>query len=146
MRIGLLECGRKKRAVKSKAKDLYISPYFLKGRRYVERCYDKWFILSAKHRLLNPETEIEPYDETLKEKSAEARRLWSAETFSQIKKELVEPEKYELFFHAGKEYRHYLIPLCEKGGYKCHTPLKGKRIGEQQQIYNEYNEKKLSLM
>jgi len=146
MRVGLLECGNKKLPAKAKAKDLYISPYFLKGREYVERCYDKWFILSSKHRLLNPETEIEPYNETLKEKSATERRRWSVEIFSQIKKELTEPEKHELFFHAGKEYRQYLIPFCEKAGYKCHIPMKGKRIGEQQQIYNEYNEKRLCLM
>lgn len=146
MRIGLLACVSKKISQKAKAKKIYCSPYFLKGRGYVGRCYDKWFILSTKHYLLNPETEIEPYNETLKEKSTEEKKRWAEEVFAQIKREFPEPSGYELFFHAGNEYRKYLIPLCEKAGYKCKVPLKGEKIGEQMHIYDECNKKKSCLM
>ena len=48
---------------------MYISDLFIKARRYVETHYDKWFILSAKYHLVEPETSMEPYDETLNEKT-----------------------------------------------------------------------------
>lgn len=146
MRIGLLGCVKKKKDEKAMAKDLYCSAYFIKGREYVERCYDRWFILSARHHLLDPNKVILPYNETLKEKNAEERKAWSAHVLEQIKEELKNPERYELFFHAGIEYRHYLVPLCEQAGYKWHIPLEGKRIGEQQKIYDEWNKKKSCLM
>src|SRR3546814_12989825 len=54
------------------------SPWFQKARAYVERQGGAWFILSAKHGLIAPETVIAPYDETLGAMKAGARRLWGA--------------------------------------------------------------------
>src|SRR3546814_11212990 len=58
--------------------DLYASPWFQKARAYGERQGGAWFILSAKHGLIAPETVIAPYDETLGAMKAGARRLWGA--------------------------------------------------------------------
>src|SRR3546814_2674569 len=56
------------------ARDLYASPWFQKARAYVERQGGAWFILSAKHGLIAPETVIARYDETLGAMKAGARR------------------------------------------------------------------------
>ena len=65
MRIGIVACSKTKLATPAPAKDLYTSPLFKAARAYCERTYDRWFILSALHGLVEPETVIEPYDVTL---------------------------------------------------------------------------------
>lgn len=135
IRIGLVGCVKKKVNMRSRAKDLYISNLFIKARKYVEIHYDKWFILSAKHHLVEPETYIEPYDETLNEKTVKERKEWSKIVFNQIKDKLPNPSEYELYFHAGVRYREFLIPLLTEAGYSCKVPLKGMGIGEQLSWY-----------
>ena len=44
----------------AKAKDLYTSDWFRKARAYVEHRGGPWFILSAEHGLVDPETVIGP--------------------------------------------------------------------------------------
>jgi len=134
-RVGFAGCAKQKRNTRSRAKDLYISNLFIKARQYVESNYDRWFILSAKYGLVEPEAYIEPYDETLNEKTVEERRKWSKRVFSQIISKLPNSSQYELYFHAGAKYREFLIPLLVEVGYSCKVPLKGMKIGEQLSWY-----------
>lgn len=136
VRVGLLACVKNKRHTEAKAKDLYVSHYFNKGRSYVERCYDRWYILSAKYYLLNPEELIQSYEKTLKKMPIEERREWSKKVFNQISSEFPNPRSCSLFFHTGKEYREFLIPLLRTSGYKCNVPLEGLSIGKQMQLYD----------
>ena len=101
--------------------------------------YDRWFILSAKYRLVEPETYIELYDETLNDKTAVERREWSEAVFDQIAYKFPDSGAVELYFHAGARYREFLIPLLTKAGYSCEVPLKGLRIGEQLAWYNKHS-------
>jgi hypothetical protein len=55
---------------------LHLAP--IPGRRaYVERTSDRWFILSAKLGLVDPDTVLEPYDVTLDSVTPAERRAWS---------------------------------------------------------------------
>jgi hypothetical protein len=139
-RIGLVACVKQKRAPKSQAKDLYVSELFVKARKYSETHYNRWFILSAKYRLVEPETCIEPYDETLNDKTAAERREWSEAVSDQIAQKFPSPTTVELYFHAGTKYREFLIPLLTKAGYSCKVPLQGLRIGEQLAWYKRHLE------
>jgi len=139
-RIGLIGCVKKKRSFRSPAKDLYTSDLFIKARRYAEANYDKWFILSAKHHLVEPETITDPYDETLNDKTAQERREWSRTVFEQIRRELPDPSSALLCFHAGKRYREFLIPLLVKAGYSFKVPLEGLGIGKQLAWYKRHLE------
>ena len=71
--IALVGCGAAKQDLDDgeivPAKDLYTSPYFSLKREYAVECCDEWKILSAKHGLLDPETEIETYDASLNPRS-----------------------------------------------------------------------------
>ena len=136
-KIGFIGCVKKKIKIGAQARDLYISDLFLKARSYVEKHYDKWFILSAKYHLLEPETFIEPYDETLNDKTAEERQRWSMIVFNQIRDKLPTPSSCGLFFHAGKRYREFLIPLLTEAKYSCRVPLEGLGIGKQLAWYKE---------
>lgn len=137
-RIGFVGCVKRKRESKCQAKDLYISDLFVKARKYVERRYDKWFILSAKYHLVEPETIIEPYDETLNEKGIEERREWARIVFNQIRQRFPDPSLYKLYFHAGMRYREFLIPLLNRAKYSCEVPLEGLKIGEQLSWYKRH--------
>lgn len=99
--------------------------------------YDRLFILSAKYGLIEPEDYIEPYNETLNEKTVKERREWSNMVFNQIKDKLPNPSLYELYFHAGARYREFLILLLIKAGYLCKVSLKGMKIGEQLARYKK---------
>ncbi len=75
--IALVSCVKKKRAARCPAQDLYDSDLFRKMRCYAKQHSDRWFILSAKYGLLSPETEIEPYEQTLNNMRIRDRREWA---------------------------------------------------------------------
>jgi hypothetical protein len=63
--IGLVACCKTKLAHRAPARELYAGTLFKLARAYVERRCEGWAILSAKHGLLLPGQEIEPYEQTL---------------------------------------------------------------------------------
>lgn len=63
MKVGLVGCVKSKRGTAAPARDLYTSALFRGRRRYVELTCDRWFILSARHGLVEPEEILEPYDD-----------------------------------------------------------------------------------
>jgi len=137
-RIGLVGCVGEKRSSKSRAKELYTSDLFVKARRYSEKHYDRWLILSAKYQLLGPETCVEPYDETLNDKTVAERKEWSEAVFGQIANRFPDARAVKLYFHAGARYWEFLIPPLRKAGYSCETPMQGLRIGEQLAWYKKH--------
>lgn len=66
-RIAIVGCGAAKADVEEAvpAKDLYSSSYFSLKRELSEETCDAWYILSAKHGVISPDEEIEPYDASL---------------------------------------------------------------------------------
>ena len=127
-RIVLISCVSKKLPYKSKAKDLYTtSPWFKLSYKYaVSLSSDKIFILSAKYGLLNPEQEIEPYNETLNTKSTQEIKDWAQEVIIDLKKQ-TDLGKDEFIFLAGTKYRKFLILHIKN--YKI--PMQGLTIGRQ---------------
>lgn len=143
MDVVLIGCSKQKRNEKSKAIDLYTSPYFVKRRAYAEKVIkaDEVFILSAKHKLLAAETMIYPYDLSLNNFTRDKRRTWAEEVLVQIKGKIQIDD--EIFILAGKSYYEFLAPLLKKEGYYNVTlPLKGKGgIGLQMKWLNNELEK-----
>ena len=73
--IILISCASKKHSTKMQAKDLYNSVLFKSSLEYANSIkHDKIYILSAKHHLLDLETQIEPYDVTLSYISPKSRK------------------------------------------------------------------------
>lgn len=138
MRVGLVGCVKAKRAVASPAEDLYVSTLFAGRRRYVERTCDRWFVLSAKHGLLEPTTLVEPYDETLKTKGRLERRRWSESVLEQLDAALGDVAGAIFEVHAGAEYRdHGLTAGLLARGARVEVPVEGLRIGEQLAFYTK---------
>ncbi len=75
--IYLVSCVSRKRELACEARDLYVSEFFCKARRYVEASGCPWFILSAEHGLVAPNQVIAPYECTLNRMRVADRRAWA---------------------------------------------------------------------
>lgn len=132
-KIVLISCVSKKLAHKAKARDIYVSPLFRMNLRFARSFMpDNIFILSAKYGLLDLEKEIEPYNETLNEKTNEQIKEWANNILQDLEK-AVDLDKDEFIFLAGENYRKYLIP--EIKNYQI--PMKGLGIGRQLKFLKE---------
>lgn len=127
--ITLVACVSKKLDHPAPAANLYISPWFVKARRYAELTSDLWFILSAKYGLLNPDQIIEPYEQTLNQMTRDQRQDWANSVFWPLMTAVGGAEG-KIIFLAGQKYRSYLARWLD-GRFTIETPLAGLGIGQQ---------------
>ena len=125
----LVSCVGKKVLAPTKARDLYVSDWFKKARQYVENTRDPWYILSAEHGLVDPDTVIAPYEKTLNTMGISERRAWAMRVVDRMQVTLPDCEKIVVF--AGARYREFLIDYLRKRAPSVEIPLEGLRIGEQ---------------
>ena len=127
--ICLVACARSKAASRAAAKDLYVSSLFRKASAFASEHFDRWYILSAKYGLLEPERVVEPYDKTLNNMTRQERKLWAREVLSDLLSRIAPGD--EITFLAGQRYREHLMLWLSARGHSVHVPLAGMRIGEQ---------------
>jgi len=139
MEIGLVSCTKSKREQAAKPADLYMeSTFFQKAREYVEANHDSWYVLSAKHHLLDPDgPPIEPYDDTLSGASVNRKRDWAQTVHEQLQENNLLTDGTRLVFHAGRDYYDELLPLLESSQVDVETPTDGLRYGETLAWYND---------
>jgi len=128
MEIGLVSCTKTKREQAAKPADLYMpSTFFSKAREYVETNHDRWYILSAKHHLLDSSgPPIEPYNDTLSGAPVARKREWAETVYEQLEEEgLLDDNR--LVFHAGRDYYSELIPLLNDTSVNVATPTRSAR-------------------
>ncbi len=109
-RIALVACGAAKLRHRAPAKDLYIGPLFRAARAYAESCCDHWYILSAKHGLVDPETEIEPYDQEMS-KDEQILSRWGESVCGALHDEWGSVANVTWVLLAGERYLRALRPL-----------------------------------
>ncbi len=132
-KIILISCVKKKLNQKAKTKELYISSLFKKSFKYAQLLKpDNIFILSAKYGLLDLDKEIEPYEETLNNKSPNEIRNWAIKVIVQLKERL-NLNKDEVIIFAGKNYYKFLLPYIKN--YRL--PLEGLSLGNRMKFLNK---------
>ena len=137
MKLGLISCTKSKQTFPCSAAQMYQpSNLFSKAYAYAIRHYDQTCILSAKYGLLFPEDPIEPYEQTLKNMGVQVKKAWSRKVLAQMDKRLSLSPGDEVYIHAGKDYREYLIPGLKKRKLTVHVPLEGLSFGRQLQWYD----------
>lgn len=137
--IGLVSCVKSKRDEPAPPRDLYTSDYFEKMRRYAEKHHDEWYILSAKHGLLEPDADpIAPYDETLRNFSKAEQREWADRVREQMANARLLEQDVTLVVHAGKDYYEELLPLIEDDVETIEIPTEGLAIGKTKAWYNDH--------
>lgn len=134
--VVLVQCTATKRDEPSPARELYDpSPYFRRQRRYAEVAGDDWYILSAKYGLLEPDTEIEPYDISIAD--VDDRGTWGRKIGSEIfdryssrsgLTRTADAVRFEVL--AGKGYAAHFVPYLQDKGFTVCEPLEHLRIGE----------------
>lgn len=136
MRVGLVGCVKGKRGVALPARELYTSALFVGRRRYVERTCDRWFVLSAKHGLVDPDTVLEPYEETLKDASESRRRQWSQGVLQDLERRIGVLSGAVFEAHAGAAYLdHGLAVGLQQRGAVVERPTEGLQFGKQLAFY-----------
>ncbi len=125
----LVSCVKTKLRERAPAKELYVSPWFRKARAVVEGEGWRWFILSAKYGLVDPDAVIEPYEKTLNAMGRDKRIEWSREVMSALDPSLAGVDSIVIF--AGEPYRECLTPKLHERGITVHVPMEGLRSGKQ---------------
>lgn len=127
--ISLVSCVSVKRASPAPAKDLYQSTWFIKARAYVEANGARWFILSAKHGLVQPDEVISPYELTLNTMGIAERRNWARLVQKQMDERMPNAKCIEVL--AGQRYREFLMDYLRGRGTTVDIPMEGLPIGKQ---------------
>ncbi len=129
--VALVACVGEKLNHAAPARDLYVSQWFRKARRYAEQFADQWYILSALYGLIAPNEERTPYNATLNEMKVFDRLVWAERVWPQIRAAMPEPQRDRIVFLAGKHYRYHLAERLLVLGYEVEVPMEGLGIGEQ---------------
>ena len=111
---------------------------FAKAARYAAIC-DLWFVLSAKHGLVHPDTVIAPYDVKLgrshrdPEKDAPPIFAWAAAVRHALAAALTDVPNPHLVVLAGEQYRSMLrkAPGSTEVPWSHEVPMRGLGIGQQ---------------
>lgn len=123
-----LSCTKLKADHRCKAEEMYSeSTLFKLCLKYAETLTEKKniFILSAKHHVLRLSDEIEPYQLTLYDMSAEECEKWGEVCKKQMKQKGINFNEKAVFL-AGEKYYKYI-----KGTFRQEErPFDGKQIGQ----------------
>lgn len=145
VRVALIGCGKTKLDHAAPAKDLYTGNLFAAARAHVEAGgYDAWFVLSAKHGLVHPDTVIEPYDEKMPTTKA-PRERWATKVSwdlgGQFGEHVRSGGNVSLDVFAGKDYADFLgmgFSHVVRPAYTFNKPLAGLQIGERLAWFAEH--------
>lgn len=144
MKVGFVACSSSKLTRAAPAWQLYTSPLFRLSVAYLTQKVgvDRWYVLSAKHGLVAPETVLEPYDETLTKMGKAERQAWGERVAEQIYAEWRKCGiKWDITTLAGATYCQPLQkallaktnPRTVICALRFDDPLHGKAIGERLQ-------------
>lgn len=125
------------------ARDLYASPLWRSRRKYAEQYAEvagrPWYILSAKHGLLEPDTRIGWYNLDLGDLPAAERRAWSQRVVDALLERFPAMDGKVIEIHAGKDYVDFgLATGLQKAGAVVQRPLLGIPIGKHLGWYKEH--------
>lgn len=129
--IALVGCVKTKRPGVHPARDLYASPLFRYRRAYVEAQGVDWYILSAKHHLVDPAKPLRRYNLTLNEMSAADRREWGGTVVTQLRDRLGDLADVTFEIHAGARYVDAIADGLRAAGASFVVPAAGKGLGRQ---------------
>ena len=125
MKVALISCTSSKKEYPCKASEMYTpSPRFALAYQYAKQVADVVYVLSAKHGLLCENEVIEPYNETLNDKSTAERRSWASGVLKSLE-ERHSLETDEFIILAGRVYNEFLLSSLKRHS----LPLEGQSMG-----------------
>jgi hypothetical protein len=125
----LIACVKQKLDHPAPARDLYTSDLFRKEREYAARSGVPWFVLSAKHGLVDPDEQLEPYDLHLAKTPAAYRDSWGARVVLQLEGLESPLDGKVIELHAGAAYADAIRDRLAGRGAQVREPLQGLQLG-----------------
>ncbi len=135
--VVLVGCVKTKLDRSAPAQDLYTSPLFLKQRAYAESTGAPWFVLSAEHGLVRPETVLEPYERRLSAQPRDYRRAWGIRVVGQLTETIGPLDGKVVHLHAGSAYTDAIRDLLRSEGAEVEEPLRGLSLGKRLSWYRD---------
>lgn len=141
----LVACSAAKQPLRCTAENMYIGRNFRLSRELAQSLEADWWILSAKHGLIHPTTEIDPYDVTVPTRTGDdkerylrlrariANRMFAQFPNDQPRKMLVLAPKAYVALLPRRDLRKWEIGYYPDVAYRYILPLAGKGIGQQTQ-------------
>lgn len=125
-KVVLISCSKSKRSYPCEARKMYEpSELFRESLTYAEKISKDIYILSSKYGLLHVDKIIEPYDETLKDKSTQEKDIWAKHVVRQIQAQY-DIRDVEFTILAGKDYYSPLLKYLSRENVEL--PLIGMRM------------------
>jgi hypothetical protein len=129
--IALVGCVKQKADHAAPAGELYTSTLFDRQRQWATSRCDRWFILSAKYGLVDPDAVIEPYELTLKALPRSAKQAWSERVLQQLKARLNGLQGRFVEIYAGRDYFDFgLREGLVRAGATVALPWEGLGLGQ----------------
>lgn len=128
MIIGIIGCGKRKGTRPTEAQYLYTGTLFTLCRRFIAKRTSRWFILSAKHGLVDPGTIMTPYDLKVSDLTKPEIEALSAKVVRKLMM-IMKPED-EILSLASGPYTNKLIKVPNR----INQPLAGMAIGRRMQF------------
>ena len=141
-RYAIVGCGKAKKDESAPAKELYTSTFFEKKREFAEVFARRWWILSAEHGLVEPDTVLEPYDTTVEDLDDRERYELRRDVRDTFKRTFDGVVNARVDVLAGRDYVDLVAPVLDAEefldrGILAKYPLQGfGGIGEQMQHLN----------
>lgn len=147
MRVALVGCGKAKLDRAAPARELYTGSLFRAAARWADRHADRWYVLSAKHGVVDPDNVLDPYNYSMMDLAQSDRsgriahpgplNLWAtrcrAALFSTREREAarLSPGDHVVLL-AGAAYTDVLVPWLTARPWTVtiSEPLRGKGIGQ----------------
>lgn len=126
----LVTCVKSKGDVPAAAKDLYVSPLFVRQRVYAESKGRPWFILSAEHGLVGPDEWLAPYERYLPDTPTSYRDAWGRWVAERLDLLAGPLHGKVVELHAGSAYVDALSPYLIAKSATLRTPLEGLSMGQ----------------
>ena len=131
--IGLVGCSRRKQAHPAPACELYASPLFRLASGYCAVACEFWYILSARHGLVEPADVLAPYDQSLHALGRAGREAWARRVVGQLEQRGLLGRGHRFLLHAGAAYADPLASLIG-----AEQPLAGLGIGSRLAWYRAH--------
>lgn len=136
-RVAVIACGARKRDVPSPARSLYTGSLFVAQRRDVEGRVPFW-IVSGKWGILDPDTEVAPYNFRVNDIPRAERFAWGQRAAAQLAAALgtARLDGVLIELHAGAEYQKPLGPAFTAAGAVVEVLPPGRlQLGHRLQWY-----------
>lgn len=137
--VVLIGCVKSKLTHGAPAQDLYTSNYFRKMRAYAEQSRRPWYILSAEHGLVSPNSWLEPYNCYLKDMSLDYRLRWGRKVADQLEGTIGSVDGLVVEIHAGSTYVSSVGPPLRTRGAVVDDRLNGLKFGHRLAWYKQHD-------